>query len=51
MPPLDGKFLRLSFDVAKRARTNGNHPFGAVLVSGLSQVLLEAETASCRIAT
>jgi tRNA(Arg) A34 adenosine deaminase TadA len=43
MPPLDDKFLRLSFDVAKRARTNGNHPFGAVLVSGLGQVLLEAE--------
>ena len=44
MPPLDhDKFLRLSFDVAKRARTNGNHPFGAVLVNGLGQVLLEIE--------
>ena len=44
MPPLDhDKFLRLSFDVAKRAGTNGNHPFGAVLVNGLGQVLLEIE--------
>jgi tRNA(Arg) A34 adenosine deaminase TadA len=39
----DETFLRRSFDVAKRARANGNHPFGAVLVSGLGQVLLEIE--------
>ena len=43
LPPDHEKFLRLSFDVAKRARANGNHPFGAVLVSELGQVLLEAE--------
>lgn len=44
MTPLDHeKFLRLSFNIAKRARGNGNHPFGAVLVSGLGQVLLEVE--------
>jgi tRNA(Arg) A34 adenosine deaminase TadA len=37
------KFLRLSLDVAKRARDRGNHPFGAVLVNSLGQVLLEVE--------
>jgi tRNA(Arg) A34 adenosine deaminase TadA len=37
------RFLRLSFEVAKRARTNGNHPFGSVLVSGAGDVLLEVE--------
>ena len=42
-PALDEKFLRRSFDVARRAREHGNHPFGAVLVSGLGQVLLEVE--------
>jgi tRNA(Arg) A34 adenosine deaminase TadA len=36
-------FLRKSFDVAARARTNGNHPFGAVLVSASGEVLIEAE--------
>lgn len=42
--PLDDEtFLRRSFDVARRARTNGNHPFGAVLVSAGAAVLLEAE--------
>lgn len=41
--PHDEKFLRQSFDVALRAYRNGNHPFGAVLVSGLGQVLLEVE--------
>jgi tRNA(Arg) A34 adenosine deaminase TadA len=39
----DETFLRRSFDVARRAVANGNHPFGAVLVSGLGQVLLEIE--------
>lgn len=37
------KFLRLSFEVAKRARTNGNHPFGSILVSPAAEVLLEVE--------
>jgi tRNA(Arg) A34 adenosine deaminase TadA len=37
------RFLRLSFDVAKRARANGNHPFGSVLVSAAGDVLLEVE--------
>jgi tRNA(Arg) A34 adenosine deaminase TadA len=39
----DAHFLRRSFEVARRAVANGNHPFGAVLVSGDGQVLLEAE--------
>jgi tRNA(Arg) A34 adenosine deaminase TadA len=42
-PELDEKFLRQSFEVARRALRNGNHPFGAVLVSGLGRVLLEVE--------
>ena len=44
MPPLDHeRFLRRSFDVARRAGTNGNHPFGAILVDAAGSVLLEAE--------
>jgi tRNA(Arg) A34 adenosine deaminase TadA len=44
LPPLDhDKFLRLSFDVAKRARRHGNHPFGSVLVTAAGDVLLEVE--------
>jgi tRNA(Arg) A34 adenosine deaminase TadA len=39
----DEKFLRLSFDVARRAQTLGNHPFGAVLVSAAGDVLIETE--------
>jgi tRNA(Arg) A34 adenosine deaminase TadA len=39
----DEKFLRLSFNVARRAQTLGNHPFGAVLVSAAGDVLIEAE--------
>lgn len=36
-------FMRRAFSVAKRARENGNHPFGAILVDSDGQVLLEAE--------
>ena len=39
----DAHFLRRSFEVARRAMTHGNHPFGAVLVDGSGNVLLEAE--------
>ena len=31
---LDEHFLRRSFEVARRALSRGNHPFGAILVSG-----------------
>jgi tRNA(Arg) A34 adenosine deaminase TadA len=40
---LDAHFLRRSFDVARRATTHGNHPFGAILVTREHKVLLEAE--------
>lgn len=39
----DERFLRQSFDVAQRAVTRGNHPFGAVLVDRDRNVLMEVE--------
>ena len=39
----DAHFLRRSFDIARRAMTHGNHPFGALLVDEGGNVLLEAE--------
>jgi tRNA(Arg) A34 adenosine deaminase TadA len=40
---LDEHFLRHSFDVARRSMSNGNHPFGAVLVDRNRKVLIETE--------
>jgi tRNA(Arg) A34 adenosine deaminase TadA len=40
---LDEHFLRRSFDVARRAMTRGNHPFGAILVDQNRNVLIETE--------
>jgi tRNA(Arg) A34 adenosine deaminase TadA len=40
---LDELFLRRAFDVARRALTHGNHPFGAILVDRNRNVLIEAE--------
>jgi tRNA(Arg) A34 adenosine deaminase TadA len=40
---LDEHFLRRSFDVARRAMTRGNHPFGAILVDDKRNVLIETE--------
>jgi tRNA(Arg) A34 adenosine deaminase TadA len=41
-PDLDHKsFLRRAFDVARRARAGGDHPFGAILVDADGQVLME----------
>jgi tRNA(Arg) A34 adenosine deaminase TadA len=40
---LDEHFLRRSFDVARRALTHGNHPFGAILVDQNHNVLIETE--------
>jgi tRNA(Arg) A34 adenosine deaminase TadA len=40
---LDEYFLRRSFEVARRAVTNGNHPFAAILVDQHRNVLIEAE--------
>src|SRR5882757_4996092 len=39
----DAHFLRRSFDVARRAMTHGNHPFGAILVDQHGSVLIESE--------
>jgi tRNA(Arg) A34 adenosine deaminase TadA len=39
----DAHFLRQSFEVARRAKSHGNHPFGAVLVDADGKVLIEAE--------
>ncbi|MGJ4957592.1 nucleoside deaminase [Bradyrhizobium sp. HKCCYLRH2015] len=39
----DAHFLRHSFAIARRAASNGNHPFGAVLIAADGRVLLEAE--------
>lgn len=35
--------LRTAIEVAQAARDHGNHPFGAILVDGNNQVLLQAE--------
>jgi tRNA(Arg) A34 adenosine deaminase TadA len=40
---LDEHFLRRAFEVARRALTHGNHPFGAILVDQNRNVLIEAE--------
>src|SRR5258707_15534911 len=40
---LDELFRRRSFDVARRALANGNHPFGAILVDQHRKVLIETE--------
>lgn len=39
----DLKFVRRTFEIAQRARTHGNQPFGALLVDEQGVVLLEAE--------
>src|SRR5919199_1231913 len=41
--PSDTTFLRRSFEVARRAREHGNHPFGAILVGPDGAVLIESE--------
>lgn len=43
MNDTDLKFIRLSFEVAREARANGNHPFGALLVDDQGHVLLKGE--------
>lgn len=39
----DDHFLRRSFEVARRAMSHGNHPFGAILVDRDGNVLIEVE--------
>ena len=41
--PNDEAFLRRSFEVARRARAKGMHPFGAVLVGPDGAVLIDTE--------
>jgi tRNA(Arg) A34 adenosine deaminase TadA len=41
--PSDEAMLRRAFAVAERSRANGNHPFGAILVSPVGEILIEAE--------
>lgn len=43
--PDDIALLHRSLDVARRARANGKHPFGAILVGADGSVLLEQENA------
>ncbi len=43
--PFDIDLLRHTFDVAKRARAQGNHPFGAVLAGTDGSILMEQENA------
>ena len=43
MNDIEIEHLKTSISVAWRARENGNHPFGAVLVDEHDQVVLEAE--------
>jgi tRNA(Arg) A34 adenosine deaminase TadA len=46
MPNMDEndlRFIRSAIDVAQRARDNGNHPFGALLVDEQGNILIEAE--------
>jgi tRNA(Arg) A34 adenosine deaminase TadA len=40
---LDEHFLRHSFEVARRSISNGNHPFGAILVDRSCKILIETE--------
>jgi tRNA(Arg) A34 adenosine deaminase TadA len=42
----DERFLRRAFEVARRAVQHGNMPFGAILVDGEGDVVLEAENLS-----
>lgn len=39
----DEQFLRLSFAVAQRSLTHGNHPFGCIVVGADGKVLIETE--------
>ncbi len=43
MTDTDLALLRRAIEIAKRARANGNHPFGALLADRDGHVLLEAE--------
>ena len=39
----DIEFIKTSIEIAKKSRENGNHPFGALLVDEVGNILLKAE--------
>jgi len=39
----DDRYLRAAIELAQRARDNGNHPFGALLVDADGNVMVEGE--------
>jgi tRNA(Arg) A34 adenosine deaminase TadA len=39
----DFEILRKAFEIAEMAKAHGNHPFGALLVDGEGNIVLEAE--------
>ena len=39
----DLRFIRVSIEIARRARNRGNHPFGALLIDERGHILLESE--------
>jgi tRNA(Arg) A34 adenosine deaminase TadA len=39
----DDRYLRAAIELAQRARENGNHPFGALLVDAAGKTVLECE--------
>jgi tRNA(Arg) A34 adenosine deaminase TadA len=39
----DVRYVRTAIEIARRARDNGNHPFGAILVDKEGRLLMEAE--------
>lgn len=43
MRKTDSEYIRIAIDLAWKARKQGNHPFGAILVSKDGEVLLTAE--------
>lgn len=43
MDERDLEMLRRAIQVAQRARENGNHPFGAILVTEQGEILIEGE--------
>lgn len=42
----DEKFVRMAIAIAQRARENGNHPYGALLVDEKGLILTEAENSA-----
>jgi hypothetical protein len=43
LAPAEVTYLRAAIDLARRSRTHGNHPFGALLVDAAGVVAAEAD--------